>query len=78
MAIAMAREFVRDRLRSPSSAEFGDEIAEVVDGATWRVTGYVDAQNGFGAMIRAIYQCNVKKENADYWKVSGLCEIVDR
>lgn len=47
---------VRDRLRSPSTAEF-DTGARLV-GATWYVSGTVDAENGFGAMVRAGWSCS--------------------
>lgn len=59
-AIAAAKIVVKDKLKSPSSAKFPISDSEyVVEKAIgendWVVSGYVDAQNGFGAMIRTIW-----------------------
>lgn len=60
----LAKSTVKDNLRSPSTAKFPDDFCTKVtfrssvnaDGHTvWLVTGPVDAQNGFGAMIRSTY-----------------------
>lgn len=56
-------EAVKTRLKAPSSAEFSGqfetEIREVTPGQTYRVMGFVDAQNSFGAKIRGRYTCTV-------------------
>lgn len=56
-------EAVKARLKSPSSATFSSqfetEISEVAAGQTYRVRGFVDAQNSFGAKIRGRYICTV-------------------
>lgn len=56
-ACVMAEKFVSDRLKSPSTAEFApcrepDTVATHIDD-TWTVRSWVDAQNTFGAMLRA-------------------------
>lgn len=46
---------VEDNLKSPSTAKFcsySEMTAENLGGNQWRIEGYVDAQNSFGAMIR--------------------------
>ena len=46
---------VEDRLKSPSTAKFCpsyEMTATNLGGDRWKVTGYVDAQNSFGAEIR--------------------------
>ncbi len=66
--------FVEDRLRSPASADFSD-TSVVRAGDTYTVTGAVDSQNGFGAMIRNTYRCEVSRVGDDQWRlesVSGL------
>jgi hypothetical protein len=68
------QEFVTKRLKSPSTAEFArysdDQVRSWIDG-TYTVTSYVDAQNGFGAMIRSTYTCKViRSDNA--WKLEDL------
>lgn len=59
-AIAAAKIIVKDKLKSPSSAKFPISDSEyVVKKALtendWVVSGYVDSQNGFGAMIRTTW-----------------------
>lgn len=55
-AITAAQSLVKDALKSPSTAKFpiGGGTAYVVkrNGDDWIVSGYVDAQNGFGAIVR--------------------------
>lgn len=43
-------------LKAPSTAKFNSDATGY---GTWTVTGTVDAENSFGAMIRANYQCTV-------------------
>lgn len=46
-------------LKSPSSADFGGwQRRENADG-TFEISGYVDSQNSFGAMLRARFSCSV-------------------
>lgn len=50
-----AEKAVRDNLKAPSTAKFcsySDMSATNLEGDKWRVSGYVDAENAFGAMIR--------------------------
>ncbi len=51
-----AQKVVSDRLKSPSTAKFCSyPSATVIDlgDNKYKISGYVDAQNGFGAMIRS-------------------------
>lgn len=51
----MAETFVRKQLKSPSTADFpstNEYTATEIEDDVWRVSGYVDAQNSFGATIR--------------------------
>ena len=43
---------MKDRLKSPSTADFSDENREQLTDTVFVVTGSVDSENGFGAMIR--------------------------
>lgn len=46
-------------LKSPSSADFGGwQRRENADGS-FEISGYVDSQNSFGAMLRAQFSCSV-------------------
>lgn len=49
---------VRAQLRAPSTARFSDRYARETDGG-FSVSGSVDSQNGFGAMVRSNYVCAV-------------------
>ena len=53
-AQVIAEEIVEGKLKSPSTAEFCEhsEYTITCSGDTWTVTGYVDAQNSFGATLR--------------------------
>lgn len=60
-AAAQCEARIEKLLKAPSTAKF-DSTA--TGSRTWTVTGTVDAENNFGAMIRANYQCTVVM-NAD-------------
>lgn len=53
-SMGFAEYVIKDLLKSPSTAEFSKtkayELSDQKD--VWVVNGYVDSQNGFGAMIR--------------------------
>lgn len=54
------REAVLQQLAAPASAEFGDlHLEETSTG--YKVTGYVDAQNLMGALIRNKITCTVTR-----------------
>jgi len=69
-----AEKLVTTMLKSPASAKFSDESA-TRSGAAWIVKGSVDSQNGFGAMIRSHFSCEVERESEHVWKPSKPCEI---
>ena len=77
-AYHMAKKFVSGRLRAPRTAEFprlgatGVFVREENE-CLYTVTGYVDAQNGFGAMIRTRYTMVVRKARGQdsWWMVSS-------
>lgn len=85
-AQTMAEKFVRNSLRSPSTASFGSFFGESQDprecvtdlgGGHYRVVGWVDAQNGFGAMIRSNFVCEVQDLGNDQWMIVN-CRILPR
>ncbi len=55
----IAEQEVEERLKAPSTAKFSN-IEVTKTGSTWVVTGYVDAQNSFGAMIRNRFRVEIK------------------
>lgn len=71
-AQVVCRDFVEDRLKSPSSADFSDEQSKHVRGRVWSVTGSVDSENSFGAMIRNTYVCTVRYVGDDRYRLQSL------
>lgn len=70
-ALVAGQEFVKRNLQCPSTAKFPwDAYSKVVtyDKATgiYTISSYVDAQNAFGATIRANYVVTVKDRGADW------------
>ncbi|WP_147400681.1 hypothetical protein [Bordetella avium] len=63
MAYVMSQGFVKRQLKAPSSASFPN-ITEVISksagGCKFKVTAYVDAQNGFGAKVRTYYSADME------------------
>ena len=68
----MAKKFVRDRLKAPSTADFGSAFGDyqkpsdaVTDlgGDRFRVTGWVDAENAFGAKLRSNWICELETKD---------------
>lgn len=71
MAEVMCEDFVEKRLKSPASAEFTNPRTVRSPEGVYTVTGDVDSQNSFGAMIRNRYQCKVSHEG-DTWHLADL------
>ena len=68
----MAQHFVSNRLKSPSTASYGWQVPSkcVVASGTnrWRVSGWVDSHNSFGATIRSDFSCVIVYHTDDLWK----------
>lgn len=58
-ARAQCEDLVEENLKSPATAEFGTSEA-TRSGTEWIVTGSVDSENSFGAMLRSDFQCSVR------------------
>jgi hypothetical protein len=74
-AITMAQGFVKEHLKSPTSASFAwsfdeYEVNQFV-GGTWSVSGYVDAVNGFNANLRTRWIVKMKDEGTN-WRLLSL------
>lgn len=57
--IVSCQAAVRDRLKAPSTADFGPETSRDVQGSpgSYRLTGTVEAQNALGVPLRTAYSC---------------------
>ncbi len=64
-AYLKAKRAVLEKLKAPSTAEFGEHAVKD-DGPAFTVAGYVDAQNSFGAQIRSQYMVKVEKGS---WRI---------
>ncbi|MEQ9374126.1 MAG: hypothetical protein RIG68_03055 [Imperialibacter sp.] len=69
-AKVVAETQVKELLKAPSTAKFSgvkDTKIEAIAGGGYKVSGYVDSQNSFGAMLRSKYTCDVfvDKETGD-------------
>jgi hypothetical protein len=75
LAFYMAIQFVKKELRNPSTAEFCDisEAAVVPLGNNrYMVGGYVNSQNGFGGMSRALWAVTVEDQGEQWRKVERI------
>ncbi len=59
-ASTMCQQIVKSKLTSPSTADFGGWLR--ADRGHWRYlsSGHVDAQNAFGAKVRARFSCDLQ------------------
>ena len=73
-AFEFAKRYCKDQLKAPSSAKFSSPGWDEHTGWNdygynqWKVFGYVDAQNTFGAMLRDHWIAVVKKQG-DFFSV---------
>ena len=76
-AFVMCQDPVRGQLRAPSTAEFpyttapGVSVAHLGDGV-YKVNAFVDAQNGFGAMLRTSWTCEIAENSNQTWSLREL------
>ena len=73
------KNIISDRLKSPSSAKFCTESQATIkqSGDTWTVSGYVDADNSFGASIRNNFTVVITFTNDTQYTIDR-CEITPR
>src|ERR1022692_14119 len=83
-AYVMAKQFIRERLKAPGSAEFPSQVwneGEVrktkLENGGYRVSAWVEAQNSFGAKLRTNWVCELKRESGDSWRVTGFCGLLE-
>lgn len=71
-AQAEARRLVKERLLSPSSAEFSEEYVVERPNKAYTLWGIVEAQNGFGVKLQKKYVCQLRYEGRDGWTVEDV------
>lgn len=70
-AFVMCQDFVRDRLKSPSTAAFPtirEARVQSVGEQEWQVRSHVDAQNSFGAELRTEWSCDIEYLGDEEWR----------
>lgn len=74
--LVIAEDAVKEQLKSPSTAEFSpkDETTFEIDENVWTVSGWVDAQNSFGATIRNSYTVKITFDSETRYTVN-YCDI---
>ncbi len=81
-AFVEAQHFIKDKLIAPATASFpmmnpeANEVSRITlpnGHCAFRVSSYVDAENGFGAKIRTKYDATVAPDDArgDNWTLEG-------
>jgi hypothetical protein len=70
MAYDQAKEFIRIKLKVPSTAEFPARARDIIvlKDSSYNVISWVDADNGSGARLRADWRCDVA-DAGDGWRV---------
>lgn len=69
----MCQENVTDKLKAPASARFGG-VDTSRDDDTWTVTGWVDAENGFGANLRSDWACEAVHVGDGEWRTKATLD----
>jgi hypothetical protein len=67
-------DFLRDKLKSPSTAEFHNTMSTSTGPVAWRVSGTVDAENSFGAALRRSWSCTVRLDGDTFRGTATLNE----
>lgn len=68
----ICEDFVKDRLKSPGTADFTDQ-SETGQYPTFTASGAVDSQNTFGGIVRNNYTCTVTYHpSTDKWTLGDL------
>lgn len=70
-AIKACEAWVEDQLVAPATAKFSGESAYLT-GTSPEVTGKVDAQNEFGALLRSTFSCDMSGSGNDWTVTDGF------
>jgi hypothetical protein len=77
MAYSIMEEYVKQRLKSPSSAEFPESRERKnhikhLGNRKYHINSWVDSDNGFGASIRTKFVGEIKQTSQYEWKLTSL------
>lgn len=62
-----AEEAVRASLKAPGTAKFQSNPSIQHDGCNWTISGEVDAENSFGALLRSTYRVKLRRAAKEVW-----------
>ena len=65
-AVRVCQDAVEARLKTRSPAVFGGKRVQTPTEQDYRISGYVDAENPFGADVRHTYSCRVYWRDGEY------------
>jgi hypothetical protein len=65
--VEIAEKFILSGLKTPTTAKFSGANYEQRDTNVFLVSGYVDSQNSFGAMMRGSWLCLISNSPPDSW-----------
>ena len=68
-AITMGKEFLEKGLKCPSTASYHNYKSYQNNNGNWIFEGEVDAQNGFGAMLRKSFKVEMKRNGTQWWLI---------
>jgi len=74
-AYVMSQQFVEDRLKAPSTADFpstSEARIKHLGSGRYQVVSYVDSENAFGANIRTHYICELHTNDGNKWICDSL------
>jgi hypothetical protein len=72
LAQAVCVRALKSELTSPATAQFRTASRSDLGNGRFRVSGSVDAENSFGALLRQSYDCTVWFESADTYRIETL------
>jgi len=77
LAYYMSEGFVKEKIKSPSTAKFpsgSDKEVSVIkkDNNQYMIRSYVDSQNSFGATLRTNFIVTIEQVDKDNWKLVDI------
>ncbi len=75
-AFTIAQDFIESNLKCPRTAKWPwidyTSVTVPLGNGRYQVSSYLDAQNGFGAMVRIHFVCTVEHISGDRWRLIKL------
>ncbi len=75
-AFTIAQDFIESRLKCPRTAKWPwisySKVTVHLGNGRYQISSYLDAQNGFGALVRTHFICTVEHIGGDRWRLVNL------